>query len=70
MTVINNLCIDLWQSHVETEYYSIAYFNIVIVLKKPCSAELLLRAGLLLTAFIHGHLISLHRIMWSKYATE
>ena len=41
----------MWQSQVEIEHYSVAYFNHI--------TELLLRVGLIRAAYVHEYLISL-----------
>ena len=48
----------VWQSRVEIEHYSIAYFDHVTAFPrlKRCSAELSLRAGLIRAAKVQAHL--------------
>ena len=53
--------IHVWQSWVEIEHYSVAYFDCISALK-PSSVEFLLRVGLICAWYTHEYTPHLHSV--------
>ena len=56
--VFQNIKLYMWQSRVEIEHYSVAYFSTALPPSKHCSAVLPLRAGLICAMLTYQALIN------------